>query len=282
LLSTACTAGHTVLELAQNSPIFTPYPFTINGVNVGPAQYIDASQRAEFWSLINGANYHTILDPTFPGTVSITVGSSVGFVQNTGCTGKVGFIEINAWDAFLQSTIIPAVQTAFGVNATQFPLFLLSNVYWFVNTSNNCCVLGYHNAYQFPIQSYSPTTWDSSGIFGIAGQDSAVMSHEVSEWANDPYVNNPTPAWGNIGQVGGCQGNFETGDPLTGNQVAPVLGVNGFTYHLQELGFFSWYYNALGDPSLGAGGKYSGGPTFAGPTPTFNGPSKVCPPGGTN
>ncbi len=42
------------------------------------------------------------------------------------------------------------------------------------------------------------------------------MAYEVTEWANDPYVNNATPAWGGIGQVGGCQGNFEVGDALTG------------------------------------------------------------------
>ncbi len=43
------------------------------------------------------------------------------------------------------------------------------------------------------------------------------MAYEVTEWANDPYVNNATPAWGGVGQtVGSCQGNFEVGDPLTG------------------------------------------------------------------
>jgi len=273
-MSTPCTGGHTVLELTQNSPIFQPYAFTMNGVNVGPAQYIDAFQRAEFWSQINGANYHTDLDPTYPGVILITVFPSAGFTSFTGCAGKVGFIDLNQWDPFMQSTVIPLAQTAFGVNATQFPLFLLSNVYWYIGNTNNCCVLGYHNAYQSPIQTYSPTTWDSSGIFGSAGQDSAVMSHEVGEWANDPYVNNATPAWGGIGQVGGCQGNFEVGDPLTGTQVPPVAGINGFTYHLQELGFLSWYYNSQFDPSLGAGGKFSN-------NGHFGGPSKICPPGGT-
>jgi len=108
------------------------------------------------------------------------------------------------------------------------------------------------------------------------------MSHEVAEWANDPFVNNPTPAWGGIGQVGNnpCQGNFEVGDALTGTQTTPVAGINGFTYHLQELVFFSWFYNSQFTPSLGAGGLFSGGPSVTGHAP-FTGPSRVCPPGGT-
>lgn len=268
-----CTAGHTVTELLQNSPLFTPYPFTSNGVNVGPAQYIDAFQRSEFWSLINGANYHTIMDLSYPAAIGITIGTSVGFTQNIGCTGKVGFIEINAYENFIQTVLIPYVKTNYGVDATQFPMFLQSNVYWYINTPSVCCVLGYHNAIGAgPIQTYSPTAWDSSGIFGAVAQDGAVATHEIGEWANDPYVNNPTPAWGHIGQVGGCQGNLEVGDPLTGTQFPPLVGVNGYTYHMQELAFYNWF---IGGPSLGTGGKYSN-------NGTFKGFAKLCPPGGTN
>jgi hypothetical protein len=56
---------------------------------------------------------------------------------------------------------------------------------------------------------------------------------------DDPLVNNATPAWGNIGQVTGCQSNLEVGDPLTGTAFTATL--NGFTYHPQELVFFSWF-----------------------------------------
>jgi hypothetical protein len=36
---------------------------------------------------------------------------------------------------------------------------------------------------------------------------------------------------------------------------------NGFTYHLQELAFFSWFYGA---PSIGIHGWYSNNDTFTG------------------
>jgi hypothetical protein len=52
----------------------------------------------------------------------------------------------------------------------------------------------------------------------------------------------------------------------------PPVTVNGFTYHVQELAYFSWFY---GGASIGAGGKYSS-------NGTFRGYARLCPPGGTN
>jgi hypothetical protein len=75
---------------------------------------------------------------------------------------------------------------------------------------------------------------------------------------DDPLTTNPTPAWGNIGQVIGCQSNLEVGDPLTGTTY-PVR-LNAFTYHPQELAFFSWFYDQ--HPSIGLPGWYSDQGTF--------------------
>jgi hypothetical protein len=76
---------------------------------------------------------------------------------------------------------------------------------------------------------------------------------------DDPLGDNPTPAWGHVGQVGGCQNNLEVGDPLTGTQIPPVTMPNGFTYHLQELAFFSWFYGA---PSMAVNNWFSDNNTF--------------------
>jgi hypothetical protein len=76
---------------------------------------------------------------------------------------------------------------------------------------------------------------------------------------NDPYIINGTPAWGHTGQVAGCQNNLEVGDPLTGVEAPRVVMPNGFTYHLQELAFFSWFF---GNPSLGIHGWDSDNGTF--------------------
>jgi len=72
-------------------------------------------------------------------------------------------------------------------------------------------------------------------------------------------VINGTPAWGHVGQVAGCQNNLEVGDPLTGTEAPRIVMPNGFTYHLQELAFFSWLF---GNPSLGIHGWDSNNGTF--------------------
>ena len=104
--------------------------------------------------------------------------------------------------------------------------------------------------------------------------DASIASHEIGEWMDDPLAYNPTPPWGNVGQVSGCQANLEVGDPLSGTLMPPIT-MNGKEYQMQELAFFSWYFNKANDPSVGAGGKFSS-------NGTFQGPAKACPPGGTN
>ena len=136
------------------------------------------------------------------------------------------------------------------------------NVVMSVGTPNilgSCCILGYHGSTGFPYQTYSPFEFDTTGIWASPSPDTAIASHEVGEWMDDPFGNNAVPPWGNIGQVSGCQGNLEVGDPLSGTLFPSVQMSNGFTYHLQELAFFSWF---LGGPSLGAGGLYSDHGTF--------------------
>ncbi|HEX6898019.1 MAG TPA: hypothetical protein VF146_22225, partial [Bryobacteraceae bacterium] len=101
--------------------------------------------------------------------------------------------------------------------------------------------------------------------------DVSTLSHEINEWMQDPGGNNATPAWGGIGQVSGCQSNYEVGDPLSG-KLLPAVTSNGFSYHLQELAYFSWFF---GGPSVAVNGGYSNGGTFTGA-------AKTCPPGGSN
>ena len=79
----------------------------------------------------------------------------------------------------------------------------------------------------------------------------------------DPLGNNPTPPWGHLGQVDSCRTNLEVADPLAGSAPFEVEMSNGFTYHLQETAFFSWFYNQV--PSLGISGWYSSGGTFTTP-----------------
>jgi hypothetical protein len=172
-------------------------------------------------------------------------------------------VDINWFDTYLTGTVIPSL--AKDVDPTNLPIFLVYNVVW-ASPANNlatCCILGYHGTTGFPIptQTYSPAEFDTTGNFSssFAPIDTEILSHEVGEWMNDPMISNPTPPWGHTGQVGGCQANLEVGDPLSGTDMPPVTMPNGFTYHLQELAFFSWFF---GGASTGVNGWFSDNGTF--------------------
>jgi hypothetical protein len=140
-----------------------------------------------------------------------------------------------------------------------------------VNSKNvkSCCILGYHSAFGGSNynQVYGVGSWLDPGLFGRE-TDIAAISKEWGDLVDDPYpyVNevNSAPAWGHVGQVSGCESNFEVGDPLTGTSFAYKL--NGFVYHLQELAFFGYFYREAG---LGTGNKYSFNGTFTSYQPTI-------------
>lgn len=264
-----CAGSSTPLGLVQGSPILKSASFTMNGTYVGTTQYIDAFQRANFWAAnvsITGDRYHTMLSPvTTTAAVTFNVPSGEGATysaSNFGGCGNIGVADFATMDNFVRSTLIPSL-AAQGVSPTALPIVVLGNVVLGNpgdSISRNCCIIGYHDAFGNPVQTYALSDYDTTGIF-LGTRDISALSHEIGEWQDDPLGTNPTPAWGNIGQVNGCQNNLEVGDPLSGTLFTPVSMPNSVTYHPQELAFFSWFYRQ--SPSLGAGGFYSDNGTFA-------------------
>ena len=255
------------VTLFQQSPIFQSAKFKFGHTLVGATQYVDAFQRGNFWQSVGGTNYHTLLNPVLFNPISINVASAddglslpPSALGGTGC-GPLGILTFSGLKSLITGTIIPQLQ-AQGVDTSQFPVFLLYNVVMSGSKAtdlNQCCVLGFHGATGTPVQTYSPIDFDTTGLFGPGIHDTSIAGHEVGEWMDDPFGNNPVPAWGHVGQQGGCQGNLEVGDPLTGNNVPTVQGANGFAYHLQELAFFSWFYGA---PSIAVNDWFSDNNTF--------------------
>jgi hypothetical protein len=254
-----CEGGKVPLTLYKQSPILTAADFTLNGVDVGKGQYVDDFQRANFWGAVNGngGKYHTTLKPVTLAKITVNPGSNGAIVYPYGCE-VLGGVDVNWWDSYVTGTLIPSLASK-GVGPTTFPIFVMYNVVMYEGNPDNCCILGYHGAYGSPVQTYSPLEFDSTGAFGPGFTDTYVSGHEVAEWMNDPLGTNPTPAWGNIGQVSQCQNNLEVGDPLTGTNAVTKLMPNGFTYHMQELAFFSWFYDST---SSSAGGLFSDNGTF--------------------
>jgi hypothetical protein len=263
-------SGRTALGLTEQSPLFNDVTYKLGSTTVGNTQYIDAFQRANFWKDVSatGANYHTLLGitpmplqtVTIPsantGTTSGTVYGTSGLCgSNTGNINKansLGVMSISFWDPMARKII-----TNLGITPNTFVFFLFYNAVMSSGASdntNNCCIFGYHDI--TGSQTYGTGEFEGRDQTLFAGTaDTSALSHELGEWVNDPTGVNPTPAWGHLGQVPGCQNNYEVGDPLSGTLMPAVPMPNGFTYHLQELAFFDWYYRV--SPSLGVNGWYS-------------------------
>jgi hypothetical protein len=259
----SCDPGASALARTQNSPIVKAKATSFGGTSVGTVQVTNAFQRAEFWKYAQptGINpsYGVKLAFKTISPVTINVPNADAATGKTGCGNHLlGAAEINWLDNHLQTVVIPSLASQ-GVGPTTFPIFLVHNFVEYITTTANCCVLGYHNTFNTGAgaQTYGLSMYDNSGDFG-GSSDISALSHEVGEWQNDPNTVNPTPSWGNIGQVSGCQANLEVGDPLSGTTFNDALG--GFTYHPQELAFFSWFYHQK--TSLGINGWYSDRGTF--------------------
>jgi hypothetical protein len=261
-------------RLVKQSPILSPTKFVFGGTSVGTTQYSDAFQRANFWKALgkDRDDYHVLLDPVqflepivldVPSVYGVAITDLLFFGPPASCA-PLGIVDINWFDTYLTGTVIPSLANE--IDPTNFPIFMVYNVVWAAPANNlsTCCILGYHGTTGFPIptQTYSPADFDASGALTANSSllDTEVLSHEVDEWMDDPMISNPTPPWGNTGQVqGACQANLEVGDPLSGTNLPQVTMPNGFSYHLQELAFFSWFFGA---PSIGVNGWYSDNGTF--------------------
>ena len=275
----SCDSNISAFNRFRQSPLVNDVPnLTMNGTDLGNVQFINGQRRAEFWKTIQGSpDYQNELHYSFasPYTLTAAVVAAHGTTAGDGCA-QIGILSTNWLDGILQSTVLPALTSSGVVSPTAVAVFLFENTVQSDSDppdTSSCCILGYHSAVGAPVQTYATIDWDTSGNFsGVS--DASIASHEIGEWMDDPLAYNATPPWGNVGQVSGCQANWEVGDPLSGNLMQPIT-MNGKEYQMQELAFYSWFFNKTNDPSVGAGGKFSS-------NGTFQGPAKACPPGGTN
>ena len=214
---------------------------------MGRTQYIDAFQRANFWGTVSShPNSHLLLSPTVLAEQTLSPSRTYGTTGNPfGFTAAL--VDINWFDSQ-----VPALISKFGIQPNQFPIFLLYDTY--LTQGGSCCIGGYHSSegsVSNP-QAYAEATYvDHVGAFS---QDVSALSHEIGEWADDPltvnFNGNNTPC-----------GILEVGDPEEGdaNFGAFPYVLHNFTYNLQELAFFSWFFGA---PSKGIHGWFSNNATF--------------------
>ena len=199
---------------------------------------------------------------------------------------------------------------------THLPIYLTNNVLLHIGKGIfNCCVIGFHGAKPVgngggstdsngnaKVQTFAWASYISPGIYARpnggtdwALQDIHAISHEIAEWADDPFVNNLVEPWLTpTAPQYGCTDILETGDPVVA--IGFAMGKNTFFqdqnpngtqsadgyWHPEDEVFLPWFMrtapNNVSEPTQSPStniGRY----TFMGdlnPFPGFRAPATGC------
>jgi hypothetical protein len=234
-LDYSTVAGYTSLD-ANGNEVRSAGPGVLSPGNVGQLQ--DVTQRSQFNKV--GTGYHLLLgQPTVHPTVTLKVpaGKGSAFVSGRG-------IVYGLLDSYWFSTQMMNILGSNQIDSTHLPIVLTDNVMLFdAKTGGNCCTIGYHGA-AIPIgvgagstngkgkqqvQTFIFSAYSTPGLFGGTDYiaDIHALSHEVAEWADDPFVNNWVNPWVTpTAPQYGCTPILETGDPVVG--IGFNIGSNTF------------------------------------------------------
>jgi hypothetical protein len=201
------------------SPIFSSgYDFQTDKTDIGSVQYVDAFQKMSLWGVGgNATGYQVTLGaPTIEKLLKLKVPAQYGQIGSFNGI-KVLEANINWFDQQINAQI-----TKLKIPQNTFPIFLTTQTYL---TSGGCCIGGYHSESNGGVTYAHATYIVNTGANVTFAQDVAALSHEVSEWYDDPFVNNNSPC-----------GIYEVGDPLEreANYGAYPYTLGGFTFHLQD------------------------------------------------
>jgi len=271
-------------------------------------QLEDATMRAQF-NKTGTSDYHLILHPNVLSPVTINVPSNQGTLLQSGRGVIFADINISWWSAKIQNLETQA-------DPTHLPIYLTNNVLLHIGPNVfNCCVIGFHGTRasglgggsnnsngNAKVQTFAWASWVQPGIYARpdggtdwALQDIHALSHEISEWADDPFVNNTVEPWVTpTAPQYGCSGLLETGDPVVA--IGFAIGTNTFEqgpnpngtqsadgyYHPEDEVFLPWFMrlapNNVSEPTQSPStniGRY----TFMGdlnPFPGFREPATGC------
>jgi hypothetical protein len=242
------------LNLTRRSPLFRDYPFAPGGTGVGTTQYIDAFQRANFWSVVStGApNFHLRFSEATEPVQTLTVPAYFGYTE-PGPGDRLGYVDQGWMDRQL-GVLLYRLKIKTGT----LPIFLNYNIF---QTSSDFTYAGYHTAFGSPAQVYISAGFYDQDIFGYGG-DIVFLSHEMGESTDDPFVDNITPFWNNPQTPGSCSNLLEVGDPVSDDGIGPIV-LDGYTYHPEDLTFLPWF--AQQTPSTSVNGWYTFGNFYSSP-----------------
>ncbi len=281
LASPLFTAGNYTSTMRVSTPTGgrgkTGGPLSAGNTGV---QYVDAAMRAQFDAV--GTTYHLVLDPTVLDPAVIDVSSDHGTTMTNPFTG-VTFAYVD------QHWFSTRIQNQLGrrhLDPTRLALFVTYDVLLYDGTPANCCSMGGHGAGNAAsptsngsahgngnqqVQTFAWASWLSAGFLSSKTQwfeqDVYSISHELMEWANNPFADNTVQPWTSAAAPQyGCSNEFETADPVV--NLGFTLGVNttwdqskfaaDHQFHLSEEALLPWFMRSA--PATQA--SQSGGSRF--------------------
>src|SRR5262249_7240926 len=187
-------------------------------------QLQDATMRAQF-NKTGSSSYHLRLNPLVHDAITIVVPSGQGTVIQSPSGVHGADIDIQWW-----TNRIKNLDASLGfIDPTHLPMYLTNDVVLYLgNNPADCCVVGFHGANNSqhgngnqPVQTFAWASYLSPGGFPQADgsawavQDIHALSHEIAEWADDPFATNNVEPWSTLtAPQYGCSNLLETGDPV--------------------------------------------------------------------
>jgi hypothetical protein len=259
----AALDGADQVGAVQASPIFQSNDYSsvpdssggrgaLSAGNVG--QLEDVTMRSQFNKVDTG--YHVLLGaPTVHATETIKVPVGKGSIYTTTPTGTsvvYGLVDYGWFSSKVQEILGKT-----HIDPTHLPIVVTDNVVLADIKTGQCCTLGYHgvssslsgNGKQ-QVQTYIFSAYAARGISSqLYIADIHGLSHEVAEWADDPFLNNAvTPWFTQAGKQYGCTSLLETGDPvvgigfkLPGNSYNTGNGMPDGFWHPEDEAFLPWF-----------------------------------------
>jgi hypothetical protein len=270
--------------------------------------------RAQFNQTGTSPYHLQLADPVIHPTLTIVVPSGDGALLQSGRGVIFASVKLNWW----ASQISQLNNTLAYSDPTHLPLYLTNDVLLSSASDGSCCVIGFHGASEVnghgtgsthgngnqPVQTYAWASWVQPGIYSRpdggsdwALQDIHALSHEIAEWADDPFVNNKVEPWLTpTAPQYGCTSVLETGDPVVA--IGFAMGTNTFEqgpnpngtvsadgyYHPEDEVLLPWFMRTSpndisepvqSDPTNTNDGRY----TLMGdlnPFPGFRAPATGC------
>lgn len=254
-----------------------------------PLQLEDATMRAQF-DRTGASPYHLRLHANLQPAVTITVPQQQGTLLQSGRGVVFPAIDYGWWSGQINNLERSA-------DPTHLPLYLTNDVLLYTgNDLSTTGVIGYHgtgaaglkkgygkNQGNGAVQTFAWASYLQPGVYARANggsywalQDVHAISHEIAEWADDPFVNNYVEPWLTpTAPQYGCTTVLETGDPVVGIGFAQgsnpyfqgpnpdgTQSADGY-YHPEDEALLPWFLrlppNATGSEATqsGSGGRYT-------------------------